>query len=73
MYVDTSSTLSFIGEREAKKFISFFGAEWFLFGSDYPIWSPKADLGLFMQLDLTDAEREMILSKNAERVYKITN
>ena len=46
-----------------------FGAERFLFGSDYPTCSPAMYLGGVLLDDLiTDEEKELILSKNAKRI-----
>jgi predicted TIM-barrel fold metal-dependent hydrolase len=60
-----SSSLPFIGLRRAAELIHSYGAERFLFGSDYPMWDPAACLAQFMQLDLADSEKELILWKNA--------
>ncbi|MDR0495719.1 MAG: amidohydrolase family protein [Treponema sp.] len=67
-YFDVSSSLSFIGRRRAAELIRSYGAERFLFGSDYPMWDPAACLEEFMALDLTDGEREQILWKNARGI-----
>ncbi len=71
LYVDCSSTFPFsgndlvLGERLIKRY----GAERVMFGSDFPMWSPESELNTFMQLQLTDAERRMILSENSKKVY----
>ncbi|MBE6590090.1 MAG: amidohydrolase [Ruminococcaceae bacterium] len=73
LFVDCSSTFPFanndldLGER----LIARYGAERVMFGSDFPMWSPERELETFMKLKLSDAERRMILSENAKRVYKI--
>ena len=67
-YFDISSSLAFIGKRRAAQLIKSYGSERFLFGSDYPMWDPKACLEEFMQLDLCDDEKEQILWKNALRI-----
>ena len=67
-YFDVSSSLPFIGPRRAAELIRSYGAERFLFGSDYPMWDPARCLEEFMALDLTDSEREQILWKNAEEI-----
>ena len=71
VYVDTSSTLEYIGADEAERFINFFGAEWFLYGTDYPMWNEEEELKRFLSLKLTSDQFEMILGANAERVYKL--
>ena len=49
-----------------------FGAERFLFGSDYPTCNPAMYLGGVLMDDLiTDEEKELIFSKNARRILKL--
>ena len=71
VYFDTSSSLMFLKEGEAEKMIRALGYEKFLFGTDFPMWSPKGELERFFRLDLTETEREAILGKNAERLLNI--
>ena len=73
LYVDCSSTFPFAGNDLAlgEKLIRRYGADRVMFGSDFPMWSPEAELETFMELNLTDEERKMILAENAKRVYKI--
>jgi predicted TIM-barrel fold metal-dependent hydrolase len=67
-YFDISSSLPFLGKRRARELIRIYGAERFLFGSDYPMWNPVRCLKEFLELDLSEAERELILHGNAERI-----
>jgi predicted TIM-barrel fold metal-dependent hydrolase len=67
-YFDVSSSLPFIGLRRAAELIHSYGAERFLFGSDFPMWDPAACLKEFMRLDITDNEKEQILWKNARGI-----
>ena len=67
-YFDVSSSIPLIGHRRAVELIRAYGAERFLFGSDYPMWDPAACLAEFMTLDLSDSEREQILWKNARDI-----
>ena len=71
VYVDTSSTLAFISPDEAKRYIDYFGAEWFLFGVDFPMWNASEELERFMKVDISLEEREMILWKNASALIGI--
>lgn len=70
-YVDCSSSFFNFSDEEIVNLIRTYGADRVLFGTDFPMWSPKAELERFMGLPLTDQEREMILSKNARKVYGI--
>ena len=69
--MDTSSSLAFMHEGEAERFINYFGAEWFFFGSDYPMWDIGEELERFMALKLTDEQREMILFKNIKSLLNL--
>ena len=67
-YFDVSSSLPVLGARRALELIRVYGAERFLFGSDYPMWDPALCVKEFMEINLTDAERELILWKNAQDI-----
>lgn len=67
-YFDVSSSLPFLGKKRARELIRTYGAERFLFGSDYPMWNPARCLEEFLELDLSEAERELILHGNAEGI-----
>ena len=70
-YFDVSSSLPFLGKRRALELIRVYGAERFLFGSDYPMWDPAASLVDFLELNLSGSERDLILYKNACAVLGI--
>jgi len=65
-YFDISSSLPLIGYRRASELIRSYGSERFLFGSDYPMWDPADCVKDFMNIDLSDNERELVLWKNAQ-------
>lgn len=71
LYFDTSSSIGLMPEGLAEKLISKFGADRFLFGSDFPMWSPKDELLKFMSLKISDCDREKILEKNFESLFGI--
>lgn len=66
-FLDVSSASIYLGQRRTTELIRIYGAQRILFGSDYPMWSPAQELERFMKNDLSEAEREMILWRNAER------
>ena len=68
-YVDCSSSLYAISPQEAKELIMAYGTDRVLFGTDYPLWKPEIELERFMQIDLTDKEREDILYNNAFKLF----
>ena len=47
------------------------GAEKFLFGTDYPITNPGMYVQAVLYEHITDADREMIFCKNAERILGV--
>jgi predicted TIM-barrel fold metal-dependent hydrolase len=69
-YFDVSSSIPYLGKKRAAELIRIYGAERFLFGSDYPMWDPRRCLEDFYALDLDGEERELILHENAERILK---
>ena len=69
--VDCSSSLYAITPQKAKELIMEYGVERVLFGTDYPLWKPEIELERFMQIDLTDEQREDILYNNAARLFHI--
>lgn len=71
VFFDTSSSLFFLSKERAKQMIYEFGVDKFFFGTDYPMWDAKEELKRFMDLDLTDEEREKILSLNIKKLLKI--
>jgi predicted TIM-barrel fold metal-dependent hydrolase len=71
VYMDTSSTLDFITPERAVEMIRRHGVEKMLFGSDYPMWDHREELGRFLALGLTEEERGAILSGNARKLLSI--
>ena len=71
VYFDTSSSLAYLSQDEAQKLISFYGANRFLFGTDYPMWSAESELNRLNALGICKEEKELILHENAERILKL--
>ena len=71
LLIDTSSSLYKWSPEKASEAVHRFGVENVLFGSDFPMWNPVEELERFMQLKLSDAEREAILWNNAARIFKL--
>ena len=70
-YIDVSSSIMYIGKEKAVEYIHEYGADRVLFGTDHPMWSPKEEVDVFFDLDLTDDERRMILSENARKLFRL--
>jgi hypothetical protein len=71
LWVDCSSSFSWIGAETAGEIIKHFGADRVLFGTDFPMWKPKTELDTFMTIEMPDSDRRAILAENAKRVFKI--
>lgn len=69
--MDVSSSLMFMEEGVAERYVNLYGAERLAFGTDYPLWDPVKEMERFMQLKLTASQREQILHKTAERLLNI--
>ena len=61
----------FMEEEEIYRYIHGYGADRILFGSDFPLWSPKDEFEALLKLKITDEEKEKIAYKNAERVLNL--
>lgn len=68
---DVSSSLMFLKDGEAERYINIYGAERMAFGSDYPMWDPVEEVERFFRLRLTPDQLEQIAYKTAERVLNI--
>ena len=82
LYVDSSSSIAAAGKHHglepeivyldrdhAVRLIRAWGADKVLYGTDYPMWSPEADICAFFELGLDESENRAILSENARRVF----
>jgi len=69
--MDTSSSLMFLPEGVAERYIRTYGTERMAFGTDYPMWDPREEMARFLKLKLTPAEQEQIAHKTARRILGI--
>ena len=72
VYVDTSSSLYALAAEKGREMIRHYSRERVLFGTDYPMWTPKEELERFRNLHLTDGEEERILYGNAKEFLQLT-
>jgi len=70
-YVDCSSSLYAMTSEKAKELIVSYGTNRVLFGTDYPMWTPEEEIERFMQIELTEKEREDILFSNTAKLFDI--
>lgn len=70
---DTSSTLGMVSRDMALRLIDKFGPDRLIFGTDFPMWSPKEELARFDSLGLDAASRQKILYGNFMRLLGLTD
>ena len=68
-YVDCSSSFAYLKPEKAKEIIRKYGADKVLFGTDYPMWSPKREIEYFLSLSLDENEICSILNMNAKKLF----
>lgn len=71
LWVDCSSSFFALNKDEARDLIHAYGADRVLFGTDYPMWSPKEELKVFRSLELDPQEEQAILWDNAARLFNL--
>ena len=59
----------YLGKDRGQDFLEKMGPDRFLFGTDFPMWSPKKELARFLELDLDDTTRDRILFGNFETLF----
>ena len=67
-FVDCSSSIMFLGKVRSRELIKAYGAERVLYGTDFPMWDEKEEIGRVESLGLSMEELELIFSGNAKRV-----
>lgn len=70
-YFDVSSSLMFMEEGVAERYINHYGADRLVYGSDFPMWDPVVEMERFLRLKLTDEQKEQIAHITAERILDI--
>lgn len=71
VWVDTSSSFFMISDEQAKQYISLYGEDKVLFGSDYPMWNVGDEIQNILRLGLTDKQNEKIFSLNLSSLLGI--
>ncbi len=70
-YVDCSSSFPYLKKEKAVEVIRKYGADRVLFGTDYPMWSPKSEMEYFLSLPLDEFEFSSILNINAKKLFNL--
>ena len=71
IYIDTSSSFYTLDDEQILRLIKTFGENRVLFGTDYPMWEAAAEVRRLQKLNLSDAVKEKIFFKNAEKLWGI--
>ena len=66
-FLDMSSSMRFLGPRRTRELVYLYGTDRILFGSDFPMWEPAAELEAFTSLGFSASELEAMCWHNAER------
>ena len=69
--IDISSSIMFMQPGVPERYINRYGAERIAFGSDFPMFDPAQEVATFLQLNLTDEQRQQIAHKTAERILRL--
>jgi len=70
-HFDLSSSQRFLGPKRTAEFIKDYGAEKIFFGTDFPLWDQQEEIKSFMELNISDEDKENIAHKNAERFLNL--
>lgn len=70
-FMDVSSSMMFMPEGVAEKYINTYGAQRLAFGTDYPLWDPVPETERFLRLKLTDEQFEQIGHKTVESLLHL--
>jgi predicted TIM-barrel fold metal-dependent hydrolase len=71
VWFDTSSTTWKLPFDKASKMIKEHGAQWFLFGSDFPMWDHEDEWSRFIKLGFTEEELRNVLYYNAKNLLNL--
>ncbi len=73
VYTDCSMVLNKLTPKDATSFIKKIGVDRVMFGTDYPGHDVPHEIELVKALGLSEEEKEMVLSKNAVRLFGLDN
>ena len=69
VFYDTSSSLMFLTKERALELLDQIGPHRFLYGTDFPMWTPKEEVARFLSLGLDETPRDRILYGNFEKMF----
>lgn len=69
-FFDISSSMIFMEDGVAERYIRRYGAERMVYGTDFPLWDPRTEVKRFLELKLSPGELEQIAYKTALHILK---
>ena len=71
VYIDTSSSLWACSVEDARQNIAHFGVDKTLFGTDFPMWTPKDELERFFSMGYGEEDNRKMLFDNFARLFNV--
>lgn len=71
IYLDTSCTVQFIGQRNMEKLVLEHGIDKIIFGTDLPWQDPVKEINLLQQLHISPEDKDKIFYKNYLKLMSI--
>lgn len=71
VYVDTSSSLFACSVEDARRSIEHFGVEKTMFGTDFPMWTPKDELERFFSMGYGEEDNRKMLYDNFAKLFSL--
>ena len=71
VWIDTSSSLFMLAPERAKRYISLYGEDHVLFGSDYPMWNVGDEIRSVQSLGLSEETNRKIFSGNLKALLAL--
>jgi len=69
--VDTSSTFYALGSIKSRELVRIWGADRLMFGTDYPMWTPKPEISCLIGMGLAEDEYRRIFWDNAANLFGV--
>lgn len=71
-FVDTSSSLAWVGQRHLRELVNLYGPDRVMFGTDYPLGNPAWEINQILTAGFSEPILEKILWHNMERFAGVT-
>ena len=68
VYVDTSSSFFSLSPDRTRELIALYGEDRILFGTEFPMWTPRPEIDILLSLGLGDGTLRKIFSGNYQKL-----